>query len=106
MNLKHVSEGEIVLIESDNPEIKIGPDSALVAKEKGKPAQRIPFIRTRTTSCFPPFAPTERSPSGRIWFFGRSSARLPKGPGSLERLSAGIPSVIPSGQTSVLWELM
>lgn len=41
VNLDKVNEGEIVLLENDNSDIKIEPDSGLVGKKKAKPFQRI-----------------------------------------------------------------
>ena len=41
VNLDKVNEGEIVLLENDNSDIKIEPDSGLVGKKKGKTFQRI-----------------------------------------------------------------
>ena len=46
VNLDKVNEGEIVLIESDNSEIKIEPDSELVGKRKNKTHQRIEVTLT------------------------------------------------------------
>jgi hypothetical protein len=41
VNLDKVNEGEIVLLESDNSDIKIEPDSGLAGKKRTKPYQRI-----------------------------------------------------------------